>query len=144
MPKGPDGQKRPADAVGMSVMVAKIATGEEDDTFYASKNRRKSGVAGAKARNANLTDKARSQIATNAAYARHCRKENVMSNGASQLNALLFEEGRELVNFKFLPGNERGLTADQMQGEAAKVIRSAMDKGPIHAPPMSGRTKRTL
>ncbi len=28
MPKGPQGQKRPADAIGAAVMVAKIATGE--------------------------------------------------------------------------------------------------------------------
>ena len=28
MPKGPQGQKRPADVIGAAVMVAKIATGE--------------------------------------------------------------------------------------------------------------------
>ena len=32
MPKGPQGQKRPADAVGCAVQVARIATGEEKDT----------------------------------------------------------------------------------------------------------------
>ena len=31
MPNGPQGQKRPADAVGCAVLVARIATGEEDD-----------------------------------------------------------------------------------------------------------------
>lgn len=31
MPTGPKGQKRPADAVGLAVLVAKIATGEVDD-----------------------------------------------------------------------------------------------------------------
>ena len=31
MPKGPKGEKRPADAVGAAVMVAKIATGEIED-----------------------------------------------------------------------------------------------------------------
>ncbi len=31
MPKGPQGQRRPADAVGCAVQVAKIATGEETD-----------------------------------------------------------------------------------------------------------------
>ena len=55
MPKGPNGQKRPADAVGMSVMVARIATGEVEDTQYVSQNRRKSGVAGGKAREKNLS-----------------------------------------------------------------------------------------
>ena len=31
MPKGPQGQKRPADAVGCAVKVARIATGEEEE-----------------------------------------------------------------------------------------------------------------
>ena len=31
MAKGPKGEKRPADAVGAAVMVAKIATGEIED-----------------------------------------------------------------------------------------------------------------
>lgn len=31
MPKGPRGEKRPADAIGRAVMVAKIATGEIED-----------------------------------------------------------------------------------------------------------------
>ena len=31
MPKGPQGQKRPADAVGCAVAVARIATGEEEE-----------------------------------------------------------------------------------------------------------------
>lgn len=31
MPKGPRGEKRPADAIGRAVQIAKIATGEIDD-----------------------------------------------------------------------------------------------------------------
>lgn len=31
MPKGPKGEKRPADVVGAAVMVARIATGEVED-----------------------------------------------------------------------------------------------------------------
>lgn len=69
MPKGPDGQKRSAESIGMSVMVARIATGEED-TSCASKNRRKSGVAGAKARNEILGAERRTEIAKKAASAR--------------------------------------------------------------------------
>lgn len=68
MPKGPQGQKRPADAVGMSVMVAKIATGEVEDTK--SSGRRASGLAGAKGRSAALSAERRSEIATAAAEAR--------------------------------------------------------------------------
>ena len=32
MPKGPKGQKRPADVIGATILVAKIATGEAEDT----------------------------------------------------------------------------------------------------------------
>ncbi|MGA2289815.1 hypothetical protein [Bradyrhizobium sp.] len=32
MPRGPKGEKRPADAIGNAIMVAKIATGEIDET----------------------------------------------------------------------------------------------------------------
>jgi len=31
MPKGPKGEKRPADVIGAAVMVAKIATGELEE-----------------------------------------------------------------------------------------------------------------
>lgn len=68
MPKGPQGQKRPADQVGMSVMVARIATGEIQDNQKSGKVR--SGKAGAKARTAALTSEQRSEIARKAAAAR--------------------------------------------------------------------------
>ena len=45
MPKGPNGEKRPADAVGLSVMIGKIATGEVDDQ-NGGKCRDKNGVTG--------------------------------------------------------------------------------------------------
>jgi hypothetical protein len=33
MPTGPKGQKRPADVIGAAIMVARIATGEIEDTI---------------------------------------------------------------------------------------------------------------
>jgi len=68
MPKGPDGQKRPADTIGCAVSVAKIATGEREETR--TSGRRKSGIAGAKARVAALSATERSKIAKAAAEAR--------------------------------------------------------------------------
>ena len=68
MPKGPQGQKRPADAIGAAVLVAKIATGEVEDTR--SSGRRNSGLAGAKARAAALSAAERTKIAKAAAEAR--------------------------------------------------------------------------
>lgn len=72
MPKGPKGQKRPADVVSAAVMVGRIATGEIEDVkadigkTYASKGGKKGGKARAKA----LTPKQRAEIARVAAQAR--------------------------------------------------------------------------
>lgn len=68
MPKGPRGEKRPADLIGMSVMVGKIATGEIEDNRKSG--RVKSGKAGARARAKNLSAEKRSEIARKAASAR--------------------------------------------------------------------------
>ena len=68
MTKGPQGERRPADLIGMSVMVAKIATGEIEDNKKSG--RVKSGKAGAKARAESLTPEQRSEIARKAANAR--------------------------------------------------------------------------
>jgi len=70
VPRGPNGQKRPADCIGMSAMVAKIATGEVEDTGYKQPAKRKSGLAGAKARAESMTAKERSDVAKKAAAAR--------------------------------------------------------------------------
>ena len=38
MPKGPQGQKRPADVIGNAVRVMRIATGEEEDDIDSVKS----------------------------------------------------------------------------------------------------------
>ncbi len=68
MAKGPDGQRRPADAIGATVMVAKIATGEMEDNKKSGRVR--SGQAGAKARAQKLTGQERREIAKKAAAKR--------------------------------------------------------------------------
>lgn len=70
MAKGPRGEKRPADSVGCAVAVAKVATGEIEDGRYKSPGRRRSGYAGAKARNDALNGEQKSQIARVAAKKR--------------------------------------------------------------------------
>ena len=70
MPKGPQGQKRPADVIGCAVHVARIATGEIEESGYAQPNKAKSGRAGAKARTEALSPEDRSAIAKKAATAR--------------------------------------------------------------------------
>ncbi len=73
MPKGPKGEKRPADVIGAAIKVAKIATGEiEEDLDEGGKNKaaKALGAKGGKARAAKLTKKQRSEIARKAAAKR--------------------------------------------------------------------------
>ncbi len=87
MSRGPRGEKRPADAIGAAVMVAKIATGEIEDKGHTAPGRRKSGKAGAKARMGSLTAEQRSAIAKTAAAARW--KEGSLKMMASERETLL-------------------------------------------------------
>jgi hypothetical protein len=72
MPRGPRGEKRPADVIGNAVKIMRIATGEEAEELpdpgkeYARRGGRKGGVARATA----LTPKQRAKIAKAAAEAR--------------------------------------------------------------------------
>ena len=73
MPRGPKGEKRPADVNARAVMIAKIATGEiEDITTEDGKNAAAValGRMGGKARAAGMTAKKRSEIAKKAAKKR--------------------------------------------------------------------------
>lgn len=67
MPKGPQGQKRPADTIGAAVMVAQIATGETEDIKKSGRVR--FGQAGADAQQKNTTPQERSDVAKIAAKA---------------------------------------------------------------------------
>lgn len=70
MPKGPQCQKRPADVIGNAVRIAQIATGEVEETTLKQPAKRKSGLAGAKARQDKTTEAQRQEIARKAANAR--------------------------------------------------------------------------
>jgi hypothetical protein len=75
VPTGPKGEKRPADAIGLAMRVARIATGEDaDETPVEAK--REAGKVGASARTKALTPQQRSQIARVAASARWKKSEN--------------------------------------------------------------------
>ena len=73
MPRGPKGQKRPADVIGNAVKVMRIATGEEEEDMPndgkdpAAKSL---GSRGGKARAEALSQKRRTQIAKQAAAKR--------------------------------------------------------------------------
>ena len=71
MPRGPKGEKRPADVIGMSVKVMRIATGEEEEELDRAKSAAAElGSRGGKARAARLSKKRRAEIAKNAAVKR--------------------------------------------------------------------------
>ena len=71
MPKGPRGEKRPADAIGRAVMIAKIATGEiEDQRDELSSAAAQLGSKGGKKRAENMTPERRAEIARKAAAKR--------------------------------------------------------------------------
>lgn len=73
MPKGPKGQKRPADVIGNAVKVMRIATGEEDEALN-DDGKDKAAVSlgrrGGKARAKAISAEDRSMIAKNAAKKR--------------------------------------------------------------------------
>jgi hypothetical protein len=70
MPRGPKGEKRPADVIGAAIMVGRIATGEIEDNPSKAPNRAKGGKAGGKARANVLSNKRRREIARKAARTR--------------------------------------------------------------------------
>ena len=70
MPRGPKGEKRPADVVGNAVHVMRIATGDIEEDLGKAPKRAKGGRKGGKARAASLTPRQRSEIASAAAAAR--------------------------------------------------------------------------
>jgi hypothetical protein len=73
MPKGPQGQKRPADVIGATVKVMRIATGEETEELETDRVKSAAaelGARGGKARAAKMTPERRKEIAKKAAKTR--------------------------------------------------------------------------
>jgi hypothetical protein len=75
MPKGPKGERRPADVIGAAIKVAKIATGEEQEELDAPETGKdpaavSMGKRGGAARAAAMTPERRAEIARKAAAKR--------------------------------------------------------------------------
>lgn len=74
MPKGPKGEKRPADAIGAAIMIGRIATGEIDESALTEDGKNAAAVAlgrmGGKARAKGMSAKRRKEIAKKAAATR--------------------------------------------------------------------------
>ena len=79
MPKGPRGEKRPADAIARAVMIGRIATGEIEDRLPnkgegKDPNAQALGSKGGRARMRKLSPSKRSEIAKKAAAKRWKKK----------------------------------------------------------------------
>lgn len=78
MPKGPRGEKRPADVVSAAVMVGRIATGEIEEPVTPPRQNagnRKGGLQGGKARAKVLNAGERKAIAKKAAATRWAARD---------------------------------------------------------------------
>jgi hypothetical protein len=69
MPRGPRGEKRPADVVGAAILIGRLATGEAQETLPKTR-RAEGGKIGGKARAQALSPEKRKKIAKKAAAAR--------------------------------------------------------------------------
>jgi len=137
MPKGPRGEKRPADSVGAAVKVAMIATGEIEDERYVSPGRARSGRAGSKARNEGLTVARRKEIAQSAADSRWGDKEAPMTERKRLLHTLFETEGKEHLNLKFC----RGLSDDILPEDLCREANAAIfqiENGLVETSPTFG------
>lgn len=80
MPRGPKGEKRPADVIGAAVRVMKIATGEIEEEADIDERKDKAAQAmgrkGGKKRAQKLTKKQRSEIAQKAALVRWTKQKD--------------------------------------------------------------------
>jgi len=70
MPKGPRGEKRPADVIGNTVKVMRIATGEETEELAPVSPGAALGKLGGQARARNMTPEQRAEQAKKAAAKR--------------------------------------------------------------------------
>jgi coproporphyrinogen III oxidase len=126
MPKCPQGQKRPANAVANAVMVAQTGTGKvmKQVDYTTSKRGSASGIASAK----QLSADERQSIAKSSALAKWSEERRVNMTHQERLMTALFENSeREHVDIKFWLGGGIDLTADDVFREAANMLEQ-MDK----------------
>ena len=74
MPRGPKGEKRPADVIGNAVRVMEIATGQREEEYEAKPKKDEAAAAlgrkGGKARAERMSPERRAEIARKAAESR--------------------------------------------------------------------------
>lgn len=119
MPKGPNGQKRPADVIGCANLVGRIATGEIEDTLAEPK-----GAAGGKARAEALSPSKRSEIASLAAKKRWQGKEKECTMQTAKNETVA--RGREAVCM--YPNNSLKEPVREYENLFAEVVKNTFTK----------------
>ncbi|MDA9208564.1 hypothetical protein N9O61_06760 [Octadecabacter sp.] len=67
-----------------------------------------------------------------------------MNAMSTKLHSILNADGRKLENFKFFPGDKRGITESHLCEAGAVAIEAAFEGGLIDNPPETGDKKRSL
>lgn len=127
MPKGPNGQKRPADTVGAAVMVGRIATCEVVEVTGG-----KAGSAGGRARAKSLSPEARSKIAARAAEARWSKDDSpdveLKMTELSLLKRELFGNPDSAISdIKFYPGEAMTASNEEIAGHIRRALQAVED-----------------
>lgn len=118
MPKGPQGQKRPADAIGAAIMVGRIATGEISEAPAVPL-----GSAGGKARAEALSPGRRSEIAKLASKERWQEKEDRNMQTAVKETVA---SGREAV--RMYPSNSLREPLRDRENAVFELVKASFDK----------------
>lgn len=126
MPNGPQGQKRPADAVANAVMVARIATGEIEEADIGSSDLKIRGQRGGEARAAALGPKRLKEIATRAAKSRWIGKGSTMTRQterqklSERFHTMKAQDG--LADMKFHLGKVSETTTEAVCAEVNRLL----------------------
>lgn len=77
-------------------------------------------------------------------FRRKTEIEMTEMDAPNKLHSLLFHQGRELVNIKFFPGTDRGLTSARLQEAAAHALEAALAGGLQSNPPVRQHAAQSL
>ena len=129
MPKGPNGQKRPADVIGDVVTPGRVGTCEASgEVRYVASNTETTSASG-KARAQHLFRGERSKIAKAGAKAIWKEERRAeMTHEEQLMNALFGNPQRELVDIKFFLSQGIDVTREDVCREAVKMLEQ-MDAG---------------
>lgn len=131
MPKGPQGQKRPADTVANAVMVARIATGEIEEADIMPPKLEIRGRKGGEARARSLEPTRRTEIAKRAASSRWKTERDVTMTKKTERQTLFdrFQDmkAQGLTDMKFQLGKVSEATAEAVYAEVNRLLDNVED-----------------